>query len=69
MPYIPVPMPPKLENLSSEDLRSRLEHLVKKFLFGLNIEASPEELQIIRDEIKEIMELLYKKEGRPANPN
>jgi hypothetical protein len=67
VPYIPELMPSKFENFSSEDLRSRLVHLVKKFLFGLNIEASPEELQKIRDEIKEIMELLYKKEGRPAN--
>lgn len=62
-------MPSKFENFSPEDLRSRLVHLVKKFLFGLNIEASTDELQKIRDEIKEIMEVLYKKEDIPTNSN
>ena len=62
-------MPTKFEYCSSEELQVTLRHLVKKFLFALNIEASTDELQNIRNEIKEIMELLYKKDSTPVKSN
>jgi hypothetical protein len=57
-------MSPKFKYLSPVDQQMMLIHHVKKFLFGLNIEASSDELQKVREEIKEIIDLLYTKESK-----
>ena len=57
-------MSPKFKYLSAVDQQKMLIHYVQKFLFGLNIEASTDELQKVREELKEIIDLLHTKENK-----
>ena len=57
-------MSPKFKYLSPVDQQMMLIHHVKKFLFGLNIEASTDELQKVREELKEIIDLLFIKDNK-----
>ena len=57
-------MSPEFKYLSPVDQQMMLIHHVKKFLFGLNIDASTDELQKVREEIKEIIDLLHSKQSK-----